>query len=50
MAKQVDITYGNALFELAVEENKVDVLLDAAKALLDIFAKSPDFIKLLDHP
>lgn len=50
MAKQVDITYGNALFELAVEENKVDVLLDEAKALLDIFAKSPDFIKLLDHP
>lgn len=50
MAKQVDITYGNALFELAVEENKVDMLFEEAKALLDIFKESPDFIKLLDHP
>lgn len=50
MAKQVDITYGNALFELAIEENKVDVLYEEAQALLDIFKESPDFIKLLDHP
>lgn len=50
MAKQVDITYGNALFELAVEENKVDMLHDEAKALLDIFEEAPDFIRLLDHP
>ena len=28
MAKLISKTYGDALFELAVEENKVDVLLD----------------------
>lgn len=50
MAKQVDTTYGNALFELAVEENRVDMLHDEAKTLLDIFKQAPQFIKLLDHP
>ncbi len=50
MAKQVDITYGNALFELALEENKIDSLFEEAVALVDILKENQDIIKLLNHP
>lgn len=50
MAKQVDITYGNALFELALEENKLDVLFEEAAALIDILKDNKEIIKLLSHP
>lgn len=50
MAKQVDITYGNALFELAMEENKLDVLYDEANVLKTSLEENPDFTKLLAHP
>ena len=33
MAKRVSSIYGNALFELAVEENKVDALLSEVQTL-----------------
>ncbi len=50
MAKQVDITYGNALFELALEENKIDSLFEEAVALVDILKDNQEIIKLLNHP
>ncbi len=50
MAKQVDATYGNALFELAVEENKIDELYEQTKELLQIIDENSDLIKLLCHP
>lgn len=50
MAKQVNITYGNALFELALEENKLDVLFEEAAALIDILKDNKEIIKLLSHP
>lgn len=50
MAKQVDATYGNALFELAVEENKIDELYEEAKALVELLKDNDDMIKLLGHP
>ncbi len=50
MAKQVDITYGNALFELALEENKIDSLFEEAVALIDILKENQEIIKLLNHP
>ena len=50
MAKQVDITYGNALFELALEEGKLDVLYEEAIALTEILKDNEDLIKLLNHP
>lgn len=50
MAKQVDITYGNALFELALEEGKLDVLYEEAIALMDILKENQELIKLLSHP
>lgn len=50
MAKQVDTTYGNALFELALEENTIDSLYDEVIQLLGILEENPDIIKLLAHP
>lgn len=50
MAKQVDITYGNALFELALEEKKIDSLYEEAVALIDILNDNQELIKLLNHP
>ncbi len=50
MAKQVDITYGNALFELALEEGKLDSLYEEAVALIQILNDNEDLIKLLSHP
>lgn len=50
MAKQVDITYGNALFELALEEGKLDVLYEESIALIEILKDNEELIKLLNHP
>lgn len=50
MAKQVDITYGNALFELALEEDKLDVLYEESMALIEILKDNEELIKLLNHP
>jgi len=50
MAKLISKTYGEALFELAVEENKVDVLASEISAILDILNQNPDFVNLLNHP
>ena len=50
MAKQVDITYGNALFELALEKGKLDVLYEETIALVQILKDNDDLIKLLNHP
>lgn len=50
MAKQVDTTYGNALFELAVEENKVDSLYEEAQLLTELLKENEELVKLLDHP
>lgn len=50
MAKQVDTTYGNALFELALEENKLDGLYEEAQALIGILKENEELIRLLEHP
>lgn len=50
MAKQVDATYGNALFELAVELNKIDELYNETIALTDILRDEEELIKFLNHP
>lgn len=50
MAKLISKTYGEALFELAVEEQKLDVLFEEAKAVRDILRENADFGKLLNHP
>lgn len=50
MAKLISKTYGDALFELAVEESKVDVLLDEIQQLQVILKENEDFGKMMTHP
>ena len=50
MAKLVAGTYGEALFSLACEENKVDSLYDEVLALEDILEQNPDLTALMNHP
>ena len=50
MAKLVSKTYGDALFAVALEENRMDEFFEAAKALCEIFRTNEDFGKLMNHP
>ena len=50
MAKQVSTTYGEALFELAVEENRIDAFYEEAKGLYDVFVQDQDINLFLGHP
>ena len=50
MAKLVSKTYGEALFELAVEEGKEEEFLQEIESLKEILAANPDFGNLLNHP
>ena len=50
MAKLVSKTYGEALFELAVEEGKEEEFLQEIESLKEILDANPDFGKLMNHP
>lgn len=50
MAKLVSKVYGDALFSLATEEDKLDVIWDEVKAIRDIIRENPDFVSVLCHP
>ena len=50
MAKLISKTYGDALFELALEENKIDDYVEEVKAIAEILKENPELSKLLDHP
>ncbi len=50
MAKLISKTYGDALFELALEENKIDEYVEEVGAMALIFKENPELSKLLDHP
>ena len=50
MAKLASKAYGDALFELAVEENRMDELLAEAHAVVQAFHDNEDLLKLLNHP
>lgn len=50
MAKLVSKTYGDALFELASEVNKMDSLFEEAKSLQNILNDNPEFEKMMNHP
>ena len=45
MAKLVSKTYGEALFEVAVEEGTVDLLMDEVTAVLEIFESNEEYTK-----
>lgn len=50
MAKLVSQTYAQALFELAVEENKTSLLLDEASGLLEVIRTNAEFGRFMNHP
>ena len=50
MAKLISKTYGDALFELALEENKIDEFVEEVQAVADILKENTDLTKLLNHP
>ena len=50
MAKLVEATYGDALYELAVSNNITDRLYDEAVVLLDIFDTDSELMDILNHP
>lgn len=50
MAKLIESTYGDALFELAVQESKVDALYEEADACIEAFINNAELGKLLNHP
>jgi F-type H+-transporting ATPase subunit delta len=50
MAKLVSQTYGNALFELAKEEDSIDTMLEEVKAVRQIYEENTELVQLLNHP
>lgn len=50
MAKLITKTYGDALFEVAVEDKAVDSLMEEAAAVTELMDQHPEFAKLLNHP
>lgn len=50
MAKQVDKIYGDALFELSLDENIVDDLYNEVNEFINILCDNDELIKLLGHP
>ena len=50
MAKLVSTTYGEALFELAVEESREEEFLSEVAQLKSLLDENPDFGKLMNHP
>ena len=50
MAKLVSKTYGEALFEVAMEEQKADVFLEEALVILTTLEQNPQLDKLMKHP
>ena len=50
MAKLISKTYGEALFELAVEEEKTDVMLKEIEGMKNVLLDNPEYLKFLNHP
>ncbi len=50
MAKLISKTYGDALFELALEENAVDSLAEEVQMVLNVLEENEELMKLLHHP
>lgn len=46
----VDVTYGSALYEAAVELDKVDQIREEAEGILDVFGKEPELLDFVNYP
>ncbi|MCI6857811.1 MAG: F0F1 ATP synthase subunit delta [Eubacterium sp.] len=50
MAKRVSSIYGDALFELAIEEERVDDFYEEVKGIAQILEENKELLSLLAHP
>ena len=50
MAKLVSKVYGDALFELAIEENKLESVWDEVRVIEKALDDNPAFLPTLKHP
>ena len=50
MAKLVSKTYGDALFEVALEKNQLDAFLEEVKAAKTALEANDELFKLMSHP
>lgn len=50
MAKLVSKTYGDALFEVAAEEGRLDEFQEEAKSIIAILEANEDLKKMMTHP
>lgn len=50
MAKLISKTYGEALFDLCLEKNTLDLVEAEIKAVKEAFAENADLYKFLNHP
>ena len=50
MAKLISKTYGEAIFELAVAEDRVDALTEEIRAVLKALEENPAFSDIMRHP
>ena len=50
MAKLVSKTYGDALFSVALEENRVDELFEAVTIVSEALRANQEFGEMLNHP
>ncbi len=50
MAKLISKTYGEALFELAVEEGKIDIFQEELTEIRKILDANQDYDRLMNHP
>ena len=50
MAKLVSKTYSDALFELALEADKLDLFLEEVKAVAEAMEQNEDLTRLMNHP
>ena len=50
MAKLVSKTYGDALFETAVEEHRVDDFFEETEGILRVLEENEELSRLMSHP
>jgi len=50
MAKLISKTYGDALFDVAMESGRLDDFLEEAKAVKELLHENEDLVKLMNHP
>lgn len=50
MAKLISKTYGDALFDVAMESERLDDFLNEAQMVLNLFLDNKDLVKLMNHP